>query len=190
MDAKIIRCDWATNHKLDEEYHDKIWGKPQHDDRELFKMLMLEGMQAGLSWSTILKKMDSMCEAFDDFNPEILITYNEAKIEGLMQNPGIIRNRLKINSAVVNAKTYFKLCEEFSSLDEYLWAYVDYKPIVNAWKTQDEVPASTELSARISKDLKKRGFKFVGTTIIYAFMQAVGMVNDHLVSCFCYPHES
>lgn len=183
---EIKRCDWAVKSKLEQEYHDKVWGIPEHDDRKLFKMLIFEGKQAGLSWSTILKKMDTLCEAFDDFDPEVLVTYDDTKIESLLQNDGVIKNRLKVNAVVNNAKAYFKLCEEFGSLDNYLWKFVDNKPIINAWTKIEDVPANTPLSDAISKDLKKRGFKFVGTTIIYSFMQAVGMVNDHLVSCAFY----
>ncbi|MBA4698800.1 MAG: DNA-3-methyladenine glycosylase I [Ruminococcus sp.] len=183
---EIKRCDWAVKSELEQEYHDKVWGIPVHDDRKLFKMLILEGKQAGLSWSTILKKMDTLCEAFDDFDPAILVTYDDAKIESLLQNNGVIKNKLKVNAVVNNAKAYFKLCEEFGSLDNYLWKFVDNKPIVNAWTKIEDVPANTSISDAISKDLKKRGFKFVGTTIIYSFMQAVGMVNDHLVSCAFY----
>lgn len=146
-------------------------------------MLILEGQQAGLSWVTILRKMEGFKKAFDDFDPAIIMNYDEKKIEELMQNSEIIRNRRKINSAISNAKAYFKLCDEFESLDNYLWSFVNYEPIVNSWCKQEEVPASTELSDKISKDLKKRGFSFVGSTIIYAFMQSIGMVNDHLVSC-------
>lgn len=183
---KIKRCDWAVKSELEQEYHDKVWGIPVHDDRKLFKMLILEGKQAGLSWSTILKKMDTLCEAFDDFDPAILITYDNTKIESLLQNNGIIKNRLKVNAVVNNAKAYFKLCEEFGSLDNYLWKFVNNKPIMNAWTKTEDIPANIPLSDTISKDLKKRGFKFVGTTIIYSFMQAIGMVNDHLVSCAFY----
>lgn len=185
QNAEMIRCDWAASGVLEQEYHDKIWGVPMHDEKALFKMLILEGQQAGLSWSTILKKMDTLCAAFDDFDPAILITYDEAKITSLLQDEGIIRNRRKVEAAVSNAHAYFKLCEEFGSLDHYLWAFIDHKPIVNAWERAEQVSANTPLSDVISKDLKKRGFKFVGTTIIYAFMQATGMVNDHLVSCIC-----
>ncbi len=179
----IKRCDWATRHPAEQAYHDKQWGIPVYDDRELFKMLILEGMQAGLSWVTVLNKMEAFCEAFDDFRPEIVVNYDEQKETELMQNEGIIRNRLKIKSVSVNAKAYFRVCEEFGSFGNYLWGFVNHRPIVNSWKKIDEVPAKTELSDKISKDLKKRGFKFVGSTIVYAFMQAVGMVNDHLVDC-------
>lgn len=179
----LRRCDWAIKHEIEREYHDNRWGIPLYDDKELFKMLILEGMQAGLSWITILKKMPALCEAFDDFRPEIVINYDEAKEAELMQNEKIIRNRRKIKAVSINAKAYFKVCKEFGSFSAYLWGFVNHKPIVNSWKEMSEVPAKTELSERISKDMKKRGFVFVGSTIIYAFMQAVGMVNDHLLDC-------
>jgi len=180
---EVKRCDWANLNKSMQEYHDSVWGVPVHDDKELFKKLCLDGMQAGLSWNIILSKMDSICKAFDDFAPEIVSRYDDKKIEELLQNPGIIRNRLKVNSVVTNAKAYFALCEKYGSLDDFLWKYVDYKPIVNEWTSIEQLPASTPLSDEISKCLKKMGFKFVGTTIIYAFMQAVGIVNDHLIYC-------
>ena len=183
---EIKRCDWACKTEIEQVYHDKVWGRPCHDERELFKMLILEGQQAGLSWLTILKKMPAMEIAYDNFDPEILANYGEEKIAELMQNPAIIRNRLKIKAAINNAKRYFELCEEGTSLDAYLWTFVDYQPIINTWASSAEVPASTPLSEKISKDLKKRGFQFVGPTIIYAYMQAIGMVNDHLVSCDFY----
>lgn len=183
---KIIRCNWANKSELEQKYHDEEWGVPVHHDKKLFKMLILEGKQAGLSWTTILSKMDTLCEAFDDFDPNIIIKYDDKKIESLLKNEGVIRNKLKINAVITNAKEYFNLCEEFGSLDKYLWTYVDNKPIKNSWTKIEDVPARTELSDKISKDLKKRGFKFVGSTIIYAFMQAVGMVNDHLVTCSFY----
>ncbi|MDO4711249.1 MAG: DNA-3-methyladenine glycosylase I [Peptostreptococcaceae bacterium] len=183
MEKKIKRCDWANYSLLEQEYHDEKWGIPVFEDKELFKMLCLEGMQAGLSWVTVLKKMGSLCEAYDDFDPEIVVGYDEKKEEELLQNEGIIRNRLKVKSVTINAKAYFKVCEKFGSFRNYLWGFVDHKPIINSWKTVEEVPAKTELSDKISKDLKKRGFKFVGSTIVYAFMQAVGMVNDHLLDC-------
>ncbi len=182
----IKRCDWALKTDIEKVYHDNKWGIPLHDERELFKMLIMEGMQAGLSWVTILRKMNSFCEAFDNFDPSIIMNYDETKVEELMQNNNIIRNRRKINAAINNSKAYFKLCEEFGSLDNYFWSFVDYKPIINSWTKHSEVPANTELSDKISKDLKKRGFGFVGSTIIYSFMQSVGMVNDHLTSCHCY----
>lgn len=186
MVREIIRCGWAAGGALDEVYHDTVWGVPEHDDKQLFKMLQLEGMQAGLSWSLILKKWDALSEAFDDFDPEVVQHYDAAKVDELLQNPGIIRNRLKINAVITNAKAYFQVREAFGSFDAYLWSFVDGAPLVNAWETTKQVPASTPISDALSKDLKKRGFKFVGTTIMYAFMQAVGMVNDHLVSCAFY----
>lgn len=181
--CEIRRCDWALKTKLEQEYHDKEWGIPIHDDRKLFKMLILEGKQAGLSWATILTKRETLCAAFDDFDPAILITYDDAKIEALLQDNGIIKNRQKVNAVISNAKAYFKLCEEFGSLDNYLWSFVNHHPVINTWTRIEEVPSCTPVSAAISKDLKKRGFKFVGSTTIYAFMQSVGMVNDHLTSC-------
>ncbi|TWH57211.1 DNA-3-methyladenine glycosylase I [Desulfitobacterium sp. LBE] len=183
---ELNRCDWAVKSKLEQEYHDQEWGVPVHDDKKLFKMLILEGKQAGLSWATILAKMATLCAAFDDFDPAILVTYDQAKVEELLQNNGIIKNRQKVNAAISNAKAYFTICEQFGSLDNYLWSFVDHKPIVNSWLTLEQVPSSTSVSDAISKDLKKHGFKFVGTTTIYAFMQGVGMVNDHLVSCSFY----
>ena len=181
---KIVkRCAWANNNELEKKYHDEHWGIPVFDDQELFKMSCLEGMQAGLSWIIILKKMETLCAAFDNFIPEIVVKYDEKKEDELLQNEGIIRNRLKVKSVAVNAKAYFRVCEEFGTFSDYLWGFVDHKPIINSWKSIDEVPAKTELSDKISKDLKKRGFKFVGSTIVYAFMQAVGIVNDHLVDC-------
>ncbi|MGI6235567.1 MAG: DNA-3-methyladenine glycosylase I [Christensenellales bacterium] len=183
MAQNAKRCDWATKSRIEQEYHDHKWGIPVYDDRELFKMLLLEGMQAGLSWLVILKKMDAICAAFDDFDPEKIVAYDEEKVAELLQNEGIIRNRLKIQAASVNARAYFKLCEECGSLSNYLWGYVHHQPIINTWEHIHEVPARTDLSDTISRDLKIRGFKFVGSTIVYAFMQAVGMVNDHLVGC-------
>ncbi len=183
MMGKIRRCDWANKSKLEQEYHDKEWGIPVHDDKKLFKMLILEGMQAGLSWSIILVKMPALCAAFDDFDPEILAAYDEKKVGELLQNEGIIRNRRKVEAAISNAKAYFRIRDEFGSLDNYLWSYVDHRPIVNSWTRMEDVPSSTAVSDALSRDLKKRGFKFAGTTIIYAFMQSVGMVNDHLTYC-------
>lgn len=186
MTNEVKRCDWAAKNKLEQEYHDNEWGIPVHDDKKLFKMLILEGKQAGLSWSTILSKMNTLCEAFDNFDPAVLVTYDDAKIEALLHNDGIIKNRQKVNAVVHNAKIYFKICEEFGSLDHYLWSFVNHRPIINSWTRIEEVPASTPVSDAISKDLKKKGFKFVGSTTVYAFMQAVGMVNDHLTTCAFY----
>jgi DNA-3-methyladenine glycosylase I len=165
------------------EYHDTKWGIPCHDERELFKMLILEGQQAGLSWLTILRKTDSLSAAYDNFDPEKMAKYGERKIASLMENPGVIRNRLKIMTAVTNARAYLALKNEHGSLDKFLWSYVDNRPIVNNWKPEEKLPASTPLSDTISRELKKRGFKFVGSTIIYSFLQAVGLINDHVAGC-------
>ncbi len=177
------RCDWATN-ELAVAYHDAEWGVPLHDDRGLFEFLILEGAQAGLSWDTILRKRENYRKAFDDFDPAKVARYSEAKCAKLLQNEGIIRNRLKIASAVRNAKAFLAVQKEFGSFDAYIWAFVGGKPINNKLAASSQIPAKTELSDAISKDLKKRGFNFVGSTIMYAFMQATGMVNDHLSSCF------
>jgi len=168
------------------DYHDNEWGRPVHDDIRLFEMLNLEGAQAGLSWITVLKKRESYRKAFDGFDPAKIALYDDAKVEELMANEGIIRNRLKILATVQNAKAYFTVVEKYGSFDKFLWAYVDNKPIQNKLEKYEDYQASTPLSDRISKDLKKLGFKFVGSTIIYAFMQAVGMVNDHMKWCFVY----
>ncbi len=178
-----IRCDWANRSELEKKYHDTQWGKPVHNDKELFKRLILEGKQAGLSWATILAKMDTLCQAFDHFDPDRLITYDDKKIDELLTNDGIIKNRLKVNAVVHNAKMYFSLCEKYGSLDTFLWNHVNGEPVINHWEKVEDIPASTALSDTISKQLKKEGFKFVGSTTIYAFMQAIGMVNDHIVSC-------
>ena len=178
------RCEWARKTEHEKEYHDNEWGVPLHDDRLLFEFLILEGAQAGLSWSTVLAKRDNYRVAFDNFDPKIVANYTTEKIEELLQNPGIIRNKLKVNSAVTNAKLFLKIVEEFGSFNNYIWNFVDGKPIVNTWKSSKEVPATTPISDAMNKDLKKRGFKFVGSTICYAFMQATGMVNDHTIDCF------
>ena len=179
------RCNWAKN-DLAIRYHDAEWGVPLHDDRRLFEFLILEGAQAGLSWDTILQKRENYRHAFDYFDPVKIALYDENKIAELMQNAGIVRNRLKIASTVQNAKAYLAVIEEFGTFDPYIWQFVGGKPIVNAWETIKEVPVKTLESDRMSKDLKKRGFNFVGSTICYALMQATGMANDHLVSCFRY----
>jgi DNA-3-methyladenine glycosylase I len=181
----FMRCDWAKN-DLARSYHDSEWGVPLHDDRRLFEFLILEGAQAGLSWDTVLAKRENYRKAFDDFDAEKIALYDEKKCAELLQNQGIIRNRLKIASAVRNAKCYLKIKEEFDTFDKYIWSFVDGKPIKNAWENLSQVPASTAVSDAMSKDLKRRGFNFVGSTICYAFMQACGLVNDHLVSCFRY----
>jgi DNA-3-methyladenine glycosylase I len=182
----VSRCDWARN-ALAITYHDREWGVPQHDDRVLFEFLLLEGAQAGLSWDTILRKRESYRTAFDGFDPKKVARYDARKIHSLMSNEGIIRNRLKILSAIKNAQAFLEIQKEFGSFDRYVWQFVGGKPVVNARKSLKEVPARTAESDAMSKDLKKRGFTFVGSTICYAFMQAVGMVNDHLVTCFRYP---
>lgn len=168
------------------KYHDEEWGVPKHDDSRLFEDLVLDGAQAGLSWSTILNKREGYREAFDNFDPVEVAAYDGAKIEELLQNPGIVRNRQKVNSAVKNAKAFLTIQEEFGSFDAYIWGFVDGRPLQPERKSMSELPAKTELSEEISKDLKKRGFNFVGPTIIYAFMQAVGLVNDHTVDCYRY----
>jgi len=179
------RCSWARN-DLAIAYHDAEWGVPLHDDRGLFEFLILEGAQAGLSWDTILRKRDAYRKAFDNFEPAKVARYSESKCKKLLLNDGIIRNRLKIASAVSNAKAFLAVQKEFGSFDEYIWDFVGGNPIVNKAKGNGDVPARTEVSDTISKALKKRGFNFVGSTIMYAFMQATGMVNDHLVTCFRY----
>ncbi|MBL1225766.1 DNA-3-methyladenine glycosylase I [Enterococcus sp. BWR-S5] len=178
------RCEWANSNELDQIYHDEEWGVPVHDDRKLFEFLTLESMQAGLSWSTILKKRETLTEAYDQFDYQVIAAYTDEKKAELLQNPGVIRNRLKVAAAVTNANRFMAIQQEFGSFDAYIWSFVDGKPIVNQWSTMAEVPASTELSDKISKDLKKRGFKFLGTTTVYAFMQAMGLVDDHLPHCF------
>jgi len=184
--SEKIRCPWPGELPIYIDYHDKEWGRPVHDDRKLFEMLILEGAQAGLTWITVLKKREAYRAAFDNFDPEKIASYDESKIEELMQNEGIIRNRLKINAAVTNAKAFLRVVEEYGSFDKFIWRYVDHKPITGSPEKLEDVPATTALSDKISKDLKKLGFKFVGSTIIYAYMQATGMVNDHLTECFVY----
>jgi DNA-3-methyladenine glycosylase I len=179
------RCTWARN-DLAITYHDSEWGVPQHDDRVLFEFLLLEGAQAGLSWDTILRKRDNYRIAFDYFDPHAIAHYGKRKIAALLADEGIVRNRLKIDSAVGNARAFLSVSKEFGSFDAYLWRFVDGRPRVGKWRTIGRVPARTAQSDAMSKDLAKRGFKFVGSTICYAFMQATGMVNDHLVDCFRY----
>ncbi|MHA1727871.1 MAG: DNA-3-methyladenine glycosylase I [Promethearchaeota archaeon] len=181
----VQRC-WQNLDNLMRDYHDKEWGVPLHDDRKLFEFLVLDGAQAGLSWKTILKKREACRIAFDGFDFEKIAEYNENNVEELLNNRGIIRNRLKINAFITNARSFIRIRQEFSSFDRYIWQFVKNKTIKNKWKSWEEVPSKTGLSVIISKDLKKRGFKFVGPVIIYAFMQAIGMVNDHLVKCFRY----
>ena len=184
MKTPIKKCRWALSSPLEERYHDLEWGVPVHDDRLLFEFLILEGAQAGLSWVTILKKREEYRKAFDNFNAGIIASYDENKINSLLANPGIVRNKLKINSTVINARAFLEVQECFGGFDEYIWLFVDHRPFHNAWKTAADIPVSNRLSELMSKDLKKRGFKFVGSTICYAFMQATGMVNDHTTYCF------
>ena len=182
-----IRCEWVEGgNELYYDYHDKEWGVAVHDDQMLFEFLILEGAQAGLSWATVLNKREGYLKAFDNFEIEKVAKYDQAKIDALLQNPEIIRNKLKVNATVVNAKIILEVQKEFGSFDEYIWQFVNGKTIQNKWKEMSEVPASTPESDLMSKILKKRGFKFIGTTICYAFMQATGMVNDHTVDCHCY----
>ncbi|MCB0748797.1 MAG: DNA-3-methyladenine glycosylase I [Ignavibacteriae bacterium] len=178
------RCVWCGTDPLYIKYHDEEWGVPAHDDRHLFEMINLEGAQAGLSWITILKKRENYKKLFDNFDAYKISKYSENKIEMLLQNPGIVRNKLKVNSVVTNAKAFLKIQKEFGTFDKYIWQFVGGKPIKNRFKTLSNLPTKTEISDAMSKDLKKRGFKFVGSTICYAFMQATGMVNDHTSECF------
>ena len=178
-----IRCIWAKD-DLNIEYHDNEWGIPQHNDRKLFEFLVLEGAQAGLSWSTILKRREGYRKAFSNFDPLKVSKYTAKHVEKLLDDKEIIRNRLKINSAINNAKHFLKIQEEFGSFDKYVWGFVNYKPIINNFKKLSDLPASTTISEKMSNDLRNRGFNFVGPTICYAFMQAVGMVNDHTIDCF------
>jgi DNA-3-methyladenine glycosylase I len=180
------RCAWLSDDKLYISYHDYEWGLPVHDDTKLFEMLILEGAQAGLSWLTILKKRETFRKAYDDFDPASIAQWDQKKIESLLKDPGIIRNRLKVEAAKINARVFLQVVKEFGSFDAFIWTFVGGKPIQNSWKAMDEIPATTHESGIMSNELKKRGFKFVGSTICYAFMQAVGMVNDHTVDCFRY----
>ena len=180
----LIRCQWTGSDPRYVAYHDEEWGVPVHDDRLHFEFLVLEGAQAGLSWSTILNKRDNYRRAFDNFDPAAVAAYDEEKIAALLSDPGIVRNRLKVNAAVRNAQAFLRVREEYGTFDAYVWPFVGGRPIVNAWEHLRQIPAETDESRALSVDLKKRGFTFVGPTIIYAHMQAVGMVNDHVVSCF------
>jgi DNA-3-methyladenine glycosylase I len=182
----LSRCEWVGSDSLMVAYHDQEWGLPIHDDQRLFEFLILEGMQAGLSWMTILRKREHFRAAFDDFDPYKIARYDQAKFEELIGNPGIIRNRRKIEAAAQNARAYLQVQVEFGSFDSYIWQFVNGQPRVNGWKNISQIPAQTEQSIAMSKDLKKRGFNFVGPTICYAHMQATGMVNDHTVDCFRY----
>lgn len=179
------RCEWAKE-EPNLSYHDKEWGRPQHDDHKLFEFLILEGAQAGLSWTTILNRRDGYRKAFSDFDAKKVSKYTQTRIEKLLQDESIIRNKLKINSAINNAKAFLKVQEEFGSFDKYLWGFVNHKPLKNKFKKHSDLPATSDISEKLSKDLKKRGFNFVGPTICYALMQAIGMVNDHTTDCFLY----
>jgi len=180
------RCPWPSDDKLMIKYHDKEWGVPLHNDRKLFEFLILEGFQAGLSWRTILYKRENFRKAFDNFDFNKVAKYDRRKVNSLLKDAGIVRNKLKVEGAIANAKAFLQVRKEFGTFDKYIWSFVNGKPIQNKFKLLKEIPARTELSDKISEDLKKRGFKFVGSTIVYAHMQATGMVNDHLVSCFRY----
>ncbi len=183
----LIRCDWGSlDDPLYRDYHDREWGVPVHDDKRIFEYLILEGFQAGLSWSTVLKKRENFRKAFDGFDPEAVAGYDSKKIKDILSDPGLIRNRLKVESAVNNAKAFLRVQKEFGSFDKYIWGFVDYKPIINKWRSAKEIPSTSSVSDRLSRDLVLRGFRFVGSTICYAHMQATGMVNDHVMSCFRY----
>jgi DNA-3-methyladenine glycosylase I len=181
-----IRCPWPSDDKLMIKYHDKEWGVPLHNDRKLFEFLILEGFQAGLSWRTILHKRENFRKAFDNFDYNKVAKYDKRKVNSLLKDAGIIRNKLKIEGAITNAKEFLHVRKEFRTFDKYIWSFVDCKPIQNKFKSLKELPAKTELSDKISDDLRRRGFKFVGSTIVYAHMQATGMVNDHVISCYRY----
>lgn len=182
-DDTRTRCGWISD-PLMQKYHDEEWGVPLHDDRKLFEYMVLDAFQAGLSWKTILNKRENFKRAFDDFDPARIAKYDEKKYEALLNDAGIIRNRAKIRGTIINAQAFLKVQQEFGSFDKYLWSFVDGKPVVNHWRSLSEIPPRTELSDRMSKDLTKRGFKFVGSTICYAFIQAAGLVNDHVAGCF------
>ncbi len=186
MSSEKMRCGWCGTDPLYVKYHDEEWGVPVRDDKTLFEFLILETFQAGLSWITILRKRENFRKAFDDFDYKKIAEYKQSKIDSLLQNEGIIRNKLKIHSAVTNAKLFMEIQKEFGSFSNYIWRFVNHKPIQNVWTTHTDAPATTAESDALSKDLKKRGFKFVGSTVVYAHMQATGMVNDHIESCFRY----
>ncbi|MDR1514338.1 MAG: DNA-3-methyladenine glycosylase I [Synergistaceae bacterium] len=183
MNDNLTRCPWAEADPLSQRYHDTQWGKPCHDERMLFKMLILEGKQAGLAWVTILRKWDTLCAAFDDFDPAKLAGYDDSKVAELLANPGIIRNRLKVAAAIENARAYYRLREEYGTLDGYVWGFTGGRQVAGKWETMGQTPVKTALSDTISRELKRLGFKFVGSTIVYSWLQAVGVVNDHIASC-------
>ncbi|MHA2101471.1 MAG: DNA-3-methyladenine glycosylase I [Candidatus Kariarchaeaceae archaeon] len=183
---KKERCKWPGTNQLMQQYHDEEWGEPLHDDLQLFEFLCLEGAQAGLSWQTILNKRENYRKAFDNFNPTKIAKYTDEKIAELLQDAGIVRNKLKVNAFIINAQKFLEIQEEYGSFDKFIWEFVDHKPIINPWAKLSEIPAKTVEAEAMSKKLKKLGFKFIGPTICYAFMQATGMVNDHVVSCYRY----
>jgi DNA-3-methyladenine glycosylase I len=187
--AENKRCTWCGDDPLYQQYHDREWGVPCRDDQTLFEFVVLEGAQAGLSWITVLRKRETYRKAFANFDVQRVVAFDEADVERLLQDPGIVRNRLKVASTISNARLFIDLQNEYGSFSNYLWGFVDDKPIVNHWSSLSQIPASTELSDRISKEMKKRGFKFFGTTICYAFLQAVGVVNDHTTDCFRYGQD-
>jgi len=180
------RCEWCTESELMMEYHDNEWGVPIFDDKKHFEFLILESAQAGLSWTIILKKRENYRKAYDDFDPKIVASYGDAKKAELLADAGIVRNKLKIEASITNAKEFLKIQKEFGSFSNYIWAFTDGKPVVGNWKNINEIPAKTGLSDKISADLKKRGFKFLGSITVYSYLQAAGIVNDHLIDCFCY----
>ena len=186
VDRSVARCEWNLNDVLLTRYHDEEWGEPLHDDRMLFEFLALDGMQAGLSWNTILRKRENFRQAFDHFEIEVVAAYNETKIQELLANPGIVRNKAKINAIIHNANRVIEIREQFGSLDHYLWGFIEGKTIQNSWQTLSQIPATSPISDAMSKDMVGRGFKFCGSTILYAVMQSAGMVNDHIVTCFRY----
>ena len=182
--GQLVRCEWSTGSDLYAAYHDNEWGVPCHDDQQLFELLLLEGFQAGLSWITVLRKREGYRALFDDFNAEKIARYTDRKLDTLLQDPRIIRNRLKVYGARQNARAFLRVREEFGSFSDYIWGFVEYQPVQNHWSAIKSVPAATPVSDRLSKDMKKRGFTFVGSTIMYAHMQSTGMVNDHTTDCF------
>jgi len=189
MSMEPVRCQWCGDDPLYIKYHDEEWGKPTHDDQTLFEFIILESFQAGLNWLTILRKRENFRDAFDGFDYQKIALYDADKQKELLQNPGIIRNKLKIKSAITNAQAFITIRKEFGSFSKYIWAFVKHQPIVNQFASFNDIPASTPLSDKISKDLKQRGFRFIGTTIIYAYMQACGLVDNHVVSCFCHSQK-
>ena len=186
VDRSVIRCEWNLNDVLLTRYHDEEWGEPLHDDRKLFEFLALDGMQAGLSWNTILRKRENFRQAFDNFDIETVAGYNDLKVQELLANPGIVRNKAKIHAIIQNANRVLEIQQDYGSLDAYLWGFTGGVTVHNCWQTLSEIPATSPISDAMSKELKARGFKFCGSTILYAFLQAAGMVNDHIVSCFRY----